>query len=83
VFDDIAQFAVACRYRDCNHTTENGCAVRQALEDGSLDADRLASYRKLQGEARRHEVLTNPLAALEQKRKWKAIHKAARAYKKR
>lgn len=83
VFDDIAQFAVACRYRDCNHTTENGCAVRQALEDGSLDADRLVSYRKLQGEARHHEVQTNPLAALEQKRKWKAIHKAARAHKKR
>ena len=83
VFDDIVGFAVACRYRDCSHTTESGCAVRQALEDGSLDAARLASYRKLQGEARHHEVLTNPLAALEQKRKWKIIHKAARAYKKR
>jgi ribosome biogenesis GTPase len=78
VFDDIAEFAAGCRYRDCSHTVENGCAVRQALEDGRLDAGRLASYRKLQGEARHHEVMTNPLAALEQKRKWKIIHKAAR-----
>jgi ribosome biogenesis GTPase len=83
VFDDVAEFAAACRYRDCSHTVENGCAVRQALEDGRLDADRLASYRKLRGEARHHEVMANPLAALEQKRKWKIIHKAARAYKKR
>jgi ribosome biogenesis GTPase / thiamine phosphate phosphatase len=78
VFDDVAAIAVACRYRDCSHTEENGCAVRQAVDEGTLDPARLTSYRKLQGEARRHEALTNPLAALEQKRKWKIIHKAAR-----
>ena len=83
VFDDVAGLAAACRYRDCTHTSENGCAVRQAAEEGTLDPARLISYRKLQGEARRHENLSNPLAALEQKRKWKIIHKAARAFKKR
>jgi ribosome biogenesis GTPase / thiamine phosphate phosphatase len=81
VFDDVARFAAACRFRDCMHAGERGCAVQQAVEEGALDPARLTSYRKLQGEARRHEVLTNPLAALEEKRKWKIIHKAARAYK--
>jgi ribosome biogenesis GTPase len=81
VFDDVAGFAAGCRYRDCMHNGENGCAVRQAVDEGALDPARLTSYRKLQGEARRHETLTNPLAALEQKRKWKVIHKAARAFK--
>jgi ribosome biogenesis GTPase len=77
-FDDIAELAADCRYRDCSHTAEDGCAVREALSNGSLDPARLTSFRKLLGEARRHELLADPLAALEQKRKWKAIHKAVR-----
>jgi len=83
VFDDVGEFAAQCRYRDCAHTGETGCAVRRAVEEGALDPERLANYRKLQGEARWHEALTDPLTALERKRKWKAIHKAARAYKQR
>ena len=83
VFDEVAGFAASCRYRDCTHTGETGCAVRQAVDDGTLDPARLTSYRKLQGEARRHEALADPLAARELKRKWKVIHKAARAHKKR
>jgi len=83
VFDEIAEFASQCRYRDCSHQMENGCAVRQAVEEGRLDAARLASFLKLQAEARHHETLTDPLAAIERKRKWKIIHKASRAYKQR
>jgi ribosome biogenesis GTPase len=77
-FDDIATLSAACRYRDCTHASEPACAVRAAVDAGNLAADRLASYHKLQNEARWHETLTDPLAALERKRKWKAIHRAAR-----
>ena len=83
VFDEIAGFAGQCRFRDCSHDRETGCAVRQAVEDGLLDPARLASLRKLQGEALRHQALTDPLTALERKRKWKVIHKAMRKYKQR
>jgi ribosome biogenesis GTPase len=83
VFDEIAALAAGCRYRDCTHAGEPGCAVEAALSAGTLAADRLSSYRKLQGEARRHELLADPLAAQERKRKWKVIHKAARQYKQR
>lgn len=51
-FSDIDDLAGSCRFRDCTHATEPGCAVRQALENGALDPRRLESYRKLQREAR-------------------------------
>jgi ribosome biogenesis GTPase len=82
-FDDISALAAGCRYRDCSHTAEDGCAVRRALDDGALDGARLAGYHKLRAEAQWHESQADPLAALERKRKWKIIHKAARAYKQR
>lgn len=50
-FSDIDDLAHLCRFRDCGHTTEPGCAVRQALEEGALDNRRLENYRKLQREA--------------------------------
>ncbi len=83
VFDEISALAAECRYRDCTHSGEPDCAVERAMADGTLSAARLQSYRKLQGEARRHELLADPIAALERKRKWKAIHKAAREFYKR
>lgn len=49
-FSDIAELASACRFRDCSHEHEPGCAVIAALESGALDEGRLASYRKLQRE---------------------------------
>jgi ribosome biogenesis GTPase / thiamine phosphate phosphatase len=51
-FDDVATAAAHCRFADCAHETEPGCGVRQALADGTLDPDRLASWRKLQNELR-------------------------------
>jgi ribosome biogenesis GTPase len=83
-FEEIADIAAGCRFRDCAHNGEQGCAVEAALARGDITADRFASYRKLLAEARRHEVMTDKLAALEQKRKWKVIHKAVkRMYKSR
>ncbi|MBB5209225.1 ribosome small subunit-dependent GTPase A [Chiayiivirga flava] len=50
VFDDIDALAALCRFRDCKHDREPGCAVRAALEAGTLDPARWANYAKLQGE---------------------------------
>jgi ribosome biogenesis GTPase / thiamine phosphate phosphatase len=50
-FPEIEELASACRFRDCHHESEPGCAVIAAAEDGRLQAARLASYRKLQAEA--------------------------------
>ena len=66
VFDDVATLAAGCRFRDCAHLTEPGCAVLAAVADGRLDPDRLDSYRKLEREARayelRHDVRARRLA---------------------
>jgi len=51
-FHDIDDLAAFCRFKDCRHEEEPGCAVRKALEDGSLSEERLASYRKLKKEAK-------------------------------
>ncbi len=53
VFADIAALAATCRFRDCAHGTDEGCAVQAALAAGFLDARRFESYRKLQSETRR------------------------------
>jgi ribosome biogenesis GTPase / thiamine phosphate phosphatase len=77
-FHEIASAAAGCRFRDCSHTGEPGCAVAEALESGSLARDRWESYRKLLAEARRHERLTDVLAAQAEKRRIKRMHKANR-----
>jgi ribosome biogenesis GTPase len=51
-FDDIAAAAALCRFADCSHEREPDCGVRAALADGTLDAGRYASWRKLQNELR-------------------------------
>ena len=49
-FPDVEEIAEGCRFRDCRHAGEPGCAVAQAVADGRLDAERVASYVKLQAE---------------------------------
>jgi ribosome biogenesis GTPase len=56
VFGDIAALAGRCRFRDCRHDTEPGCAVKEAVESGELDADRIENYRKLEREAQANEL---------------------------
>jgi ribosome biogenesis GTPase len=56
VFGDIAALAGRCRFRDCRHGTEPGCAVKEAVESGELDADRIENYRKLEREAQANEL---------------------------
>ena len=54
VFAEIASLAEKCRFADCSHDTEPGCAVLAAVDTGELDAERLRRYRKLQSEDRRN-----------------------------
>jgi ribosome biogenesis GTPase len=54
VFAEVAGYAENCRFSDCAHDSEPGCAVQAAIEKGALDADRLRRYRKLQSEDRRN-----------------------------
>lgn len=49
-FEDVEELAGQCRYGDCTHTTEPGCAVRRAIDEGELPEERLESYQKLQKE---------------------------------
>lgn len=49
-FQDVESLASACRFANCAHSSEPGCAIREAIEEGRLDARRLDSYRKLQRE---------------------------------
>jgi ribosome biogenesis GTPase len=79
-FDEIAELAVSCRYRDCSHTAEPGCAVQAAVNDGAILPERLHSFHKLMSEARRHEATIDALAAQEQKRKLKQLHRAAKLH---
>ena len=60
-FDDIAGLSSSCRFTDCSHANEPGCAVQAAVGEGRLDAARLASFLKLSAELRAHAVREDPL----------------------
>jgi len=77
-FMEIAALASRCRFRDCSHTVEDGCAVQAAILAGELDPSRWQSYQKLRAEIAWHERQADPQAALALKQKWKRIHKAMR-----
>jgi ribosome biogenesis GTPase len=82
-FDDIAALSDRCRFADCAHAGEPGCAVADAIEAGTLEADRLASWRKLSREVARAEIQRDALAAAAQRNKVKSIHRLARTHHKR
>jgi ribosome biogenesis GTPase len=78
-FDDIAALAAACRFSDCAHRTEPGCAVRDAVEGGRLDLDRLENFRRIAREAAFEERKRDQAAAAALKRQWKQLHRAQKA----
>jgi ribosome biogenesis GTPase / thiamine phosphate phosphatase len=55
-FHDIDQLSAACRYPDCSHTRERGCAVLSAVSDGSLSKERYLNYSKMKKESMFHEM---------------------------
>jgi ribosome biogenesis GTPase len=72
-FGDIADLAAECRFGDCRHETEPGCAVQAAIEDGELDVDRLHDRRKLEREMARLELKQRVRATWEQRRRNRAL----------
>ncbi len=70
-FSDIGALAAECRFSDCGHVTEPGCAVQAALASGELDPERMQSYRKLERELRAVEARSNKRVGRELKRRWK------------
>ena len=77
-FAEIEALAAGCRFRDCAHAREPGCRVLAGLASGELAEERYDSWRKLQREVAALAARTEPRAALERKRLWKAITKANR-----
>jgi ribosome biogenesis GTPase len=76
-FDDIAELALGCRFTDCRHRGEPGCAVTAAIEAGRLDAGRFAGHQKLERELAHAERKVDAQARAAEVKRWKSIHKAA------
>ena len=79
-FSDVEKYLGKCRFRDCRHESEPGCAIRRAIDSGELDAARWESYRNLQSEAK---YADDKQALLRQKQQWhKGIQKIKKMNKK-
>lgn len=76
-FQEICELALNCRYPDCSHTLEPGCAVRAAVTSGALDEERYSSYMKLSKESEYHE-----LSYLEKRKKDRAFGRFIKSAKK-
>jgi ribosome biogenesis GTPase len=82
VFDDIERLAETCRFNDCGHANEPGCAVRDALQSGALDADRWAHFQKLGLELAAVEEKAERMARDAERRRLGGLQKVYRATKK-
>lgn len=78
VFAEVTEIAATCRFNDCRHNGEPGCAIAAAIEDGTLDEARLERQRKLQRELDYQARRFDQKARSEESKKWKAISKANR-----
>jgi ribosome biogenesis GTPase / thiamine phosphate phosphatase len=78
-FSDIDELAGICRFNDCAHSREPGCAVIAAVESGALAPERLQSWRKLQKELRAIAVRHDARLRREETRRWQQISREARA----
>jgi ribosome biogenesis GTPase / thiamine phosphate phosphatase len=81
-FHDIAEIGAGCRFADCAHAGEPGCAVEAAASDGRLDPERLASFHKLGSEARAQEARHGGAEARAEKQRWRTVHKELRRFQK-
>lgn len=75
-FPEIEELVDSCRFGDCEHDSEPGCAVKDALADGRIDPARFESWDKLQRELAHEARSIDPKLAAEEKQRWKAINKA-------
>ena len=77
-FADVTAIAAECRFSDCSHESEPGCAIRAALDDGSLPSERWESHRKLQRELRALAVRQDARLRAEEKAKWRRFERERR-----
>jgi len=75
-FDDIERLGTACRFSDCRHLSEPGCAVRAAIGAGTIDRSRFDAWRKLEREAERAAIATDALARRAERKRWTSIQKS-------
>jgi ribosome biogenesis GTPase len=80
-FEDIEQLAAGCRFRDCTHTNEPGCAALEAISAGVLEQNRLDSYLKLKKEMRYLVSRQSMKASAVEKARWKAISQRVKKWK--
>lgn len=81
-FEDIEEMIQKCKFSDCKHESEPGCAINEALENGILDEARYRSYLKLKREIGYFERRHNQKAMIAETKKWKKIHKQAKEHMK-
>jgi len=81
-FEDIEELIKKCKFKDCKHESEPGCAVNEALENGTLEEDRYYSYLKLKREIGYFERKHNQKAINAEKKRWKKIHMQAKEHMK-
>ena len=79
-FKDVEEFSSACKFNNCQHNNEPGCAVQEALNTGALSADRYESYLKLKKELAFLERKMDRTAQAQERNKWKNITKSMRAH---
>lgn len=79
-FADVEEIAAGCRFRDCQHGGEPGCAVEAALASGELNPERWESYRKLQAELRQIQIRQDELLKAKEKQRAKTISKAIKSH---
>ena len=77
-FDDVSSYASACRYSDCSHGSEPGCAVQQAITDGSLDPERFERYRRMIAESARLRLRSQEREYRQSNRAFTKANKAGR-----
>jgi ribosome biogenesis GTPase / thiamine phosphate phosphatase len=81
-FTDVTELMNQCRFSDCSHELEPGCAVRRALADGTLARERWESYTRLQRELRALEIKLDKRLKSEERKKWRAFERQRRRPKK-
>ena len=77
-FDDVSGYASACRYSDCSHGSEPGCAVQQAITDGALDPERFERYRRMMAESARLRLRSQEREYRQSNRAFTKANKAGR-----
>lgn len=77
-YADVTELASGCRFRDCGHRGEPGCAVAAALDDGTLDPARFTAWRKLQAEAHRQLLRVDARARAEERARLRSLHRSLR-----